>query len=78
MQLGWKECLYDAKTRPNVIPDKIGPHLQIRHDLSVLLLADWNWLQPIVISFNILCPVEFTSNGVEHFIEFIGAHTLDN
>ena len=33
-----------------------GPHLQIRHNLSGLYLADWKWLHPIVIAFNTLCP----------------------
>ena len=34
-----------------------SPHLQIRHNLSVLLLADWKWLHPIVfvITLNTLC-----------------------
>ena len=36
-----------------------SPHLQIRHNLSGLYLADWKWLHPILIAFNTLCPVEF-------------------
>ena len=36
-----------------------SPHLQIRHNLSGLYLADYKWLHPIVIAFNTLCPVEF-------------------
>ena len=32
--------------------NKSSPYLQIRHNLSVLLRADWNWLQLIVIAFN--------------------------
>ena len=38
--------------------NKSSPHLQIRHDLSCLLHADWKWLHPIVITFNTLCLVE--------------------
>ena len=34
-------------------------HLQIRNNLSGLLLPNWNWLHPIVIAFNTLCPLEF-------------------
>ena len=29
-----------------------SPHLQIRHNLSGLLFADWKWLHPIVITLN--------------------------
>ena len=36
-----------------------SPHLQIRHNLSGLYLADWKWLHPIVIAFNTLCLVKF-------------------
>ena len=36
-----------------------SPHLQIRHNLSGLYLADWKWLHPIVIAFNTLCPIQF-------------------
>ena len=35
-----------------------SPHLQIRHNLSGLYLADWKWLHLIVIAFNTLCPVQ--------------------
>ena len=35
------------------------PHLQIRYNLSGLLLANCKWLPPIVIAFNTLCPVQF-------------------
>ena len=35
------------------------PHLQIRHNLSGLYLADWKWLHPIAITFNSLCLVKF-------------------
>ena len=43
-----------------------SPHLQIRHNLSGLYLADWKWLHPIVIAFNTPCPVEF-------YIQWCGA-----
>ena len=36
-----------------------SPHLQIRHNLSGLYLANWKWFCPIVIAFNTLCAVEF-------------------
>ena len=39
--------------------NKRSPHLQIRQNLSGLLLAEWNWLHPIVITFNTLCLVQF-------------------
>ena len=35
-----------------------SPHLQIRHNLSGLYLADWKWLHPIVFTFNTLCLVK--------------------
>ena len=38
--------------------NKNSPHLQIRHTLSGLLLANWKWLHPIAITFNTLCLVE--------------------
>ena len=31
--------------------NKSSPHMENRHDLSCLLLADWKWLHPIVITF---------------------------
>ena len=34
-------------------------HLQNRWNLSGLLLADWNWLHLILITFNTLCSAEF-------------------
>ena len=39
--------------------DNGNPHLQIKHNLSGLYLADWKWLHPNVISFSTLCPVQF-------------------
>ena len=41
-------------------------HLQIRHNLSGLYLADWKWLHPIAITFNTLCLVKF-------YIQWCGA-----
>ena len=38
--------------------NKSSPHMQIRHNLSGLLLANWKWLHLVVITFNTLCPVE--------------------
>ena len=43
-----------------------SPHLQIRHNLSGLYLADWKWLHPIAITFNTLCLVKF-------YIQWCGA-----
>ena len=40
------------------LPLKVA-HTCIRHNLSGLLLTDWKWLHPIVITFNTLCLVEF-------------------
>ena len=51
-------------------------HLKIKQNLSSLLLADWKWLHLIAIAFNTLFPVEFTPNGIKHFTELSGAHTL--
>ena len=47
--------------------NKSSPPLQIRHNLSGLLLANWNWLHPVVIAFNTLSPVEF-------YIQWYGEH----
>ena len=38
--------------------NKSSPHLQIRHNLSDLLLDDWKWLHPIAITVSTLCLVE--------------------
>ena len=38
--------------------NKSSPYLQIRHNLSRFLLADWKWLHPILITFKTLCLVE--------------------
>ena len=43
-----------------------SPHLQIRHNLSGLYLANWKWLHPIIITFNTLCLVKF-------YIQWCGA-----
>ena len=41
------------------------PHLQLLIQLSGILIADYNWLHPIVFAVNTYSPVEnFTSNGV--------------
>ena len=55
-----------------------SPHLQIRHNLSGLYLPDWKWLHPIVIALTHCAQCSFSSNGVWHFTELIGAHTLKN
>ena len=53
-----------------------SPHLQIRHNLSGLYLADWEWLHPIAITFNTLYALwNFTSSGAGLFSELAGAHT---
>ena len=46
--------------------NKSSPHLQNRQNMSGLLLADWNWLHPIVVTFNTLFPVGF-------YIQWCGA-----
>ena len=43
-----------------------SPHMQFRHNLSGLYLADWKWLHPIIITFNTLCLVKF-------YIQWCGA-----
>ena len=50
--------------------------LQIRHNLSGLLLTDWNWLHPIGIAFNTLCPVEFYIQWCGALHRPLWAHTL--
>ena len=51
--------------------NKSLPHCQnTQQHLSDLLLADWNWLHPIEITFNSLCPAEFC--------ELDGANTWKN
>ena len=47
-------CWFSCQMATN----KSSPHLQIRHYLSGLLLTDWKWLHPIVITFNTPCLVE--------------------
>ena len=43
-----------------------SPHLQVRHNLSGLYLADWKWLHLIAITFNTLCLEKF-------YIQWCGA-----
>ena len=56
--------------------DKSSPNLQIRHNLSGSVLAHSNCLHPIVMAH--CAQWNFTFNGVGHYIELIGAHTLKN
>ena len=47
--------------------------MQIRHNLSGLLLANCKWLRPIVITFNTLCLAELCIQWCGAFGELIGA-----
>ena len=51
LTVGWFSC--------QMATNNGSPHLQIRHNLSGLYIADWKWLYLIVIAFNTLCPVQF-------------------
>ena len=58
--------------------NKSRPLLQVRHNLSGLLLTDWNWLHPIVIALTHCAQWNFTSNGMGHFSKLIVPHTWTN
>ena len=61
-----------------MVTNKSTPHLQIRHNLSGLLLPNWKWLHPLLITFNKLCLVEFYIQCCEHFNELVGAFKTIN